>query len=90
MTRSKTYSIVQDGQAALFVTITIPTVDIDKYSDYLWDSRLGIVTAIYKKDENDEGKRIVVPSSGKVVGSIEPAPFLTTNISSIDYDYWYY
>jgi hypothetical protein len=90
MTRSRTYTITQDGQTVLWVTVVIPTKDIHKYSDYLWDSRLGVVTAIYKESEKDVGKRVLVPCTGTVAGAIEPKPYIATNISQVDLDYWYY
>ena len=82
---TKTYFIQQDGAIPLSITVTIPDDEIGKYSDYIWDSRLGLVSAMY------EGKRIIVPASGTVSGVVETKPFIQSgSIKKIDYDYWYY
>lgn len=82
---TKTYFIQQDSATPLSITVTIPDGEIDKYSDYIWDSRLGLVSAMY------EGKRIIVPASGTVSGVVETKPIIQSgSIKEIDYDYWYY
>ena len=85
---TETYTITQDGKT-MSVTVTIPDADISLYTDYQWDSSLGIVTAV------KGGKRVIVPHTGSnQSGTLDPDPEKTVthsnNIVSIQLPRLYY
>lgn len=87
---SKTYTVSQtigDTTIEHSITITIPDNEISNYSNFQWDSRTGLVTAI------KNGKRVPVPYTGNAVGTLQPGNYTiqTTNIDpqNLDYDYLY-
>lgn len=86
----KDYTISQTNGAnteiILNITITIDDNDIDKYTDYQWDSKLEIATA----KRIDTNKRVVVPYTKTVSKPLQPKAFTTTNILSVEHDYLYY
>ena len=79
----KTYKIFQDGKTLFSITVTAP--DEHSYTDLEWNSKTGLVTA---KDEN--GKTVVLEATGDIVAKIPPKEFSTENISSVDYNIWFY
>lgn len=58
---NKTYSIIQNGQAILSITVEDPG---NKYSNLQWDSKTGLVTAVI------DGKRKPIKYSGNSIGAI--------------------
>lgn len=64
---------------------TIDVSNPEDYSDYEWDSKTGLVTAL---DSN--GNRVVLPTTGNTIGRIPPCEFKTEGLISIDYNYQYY
>ena len=84
MSYTKTYRVVQDEKEILKVTVTFdPSI---LYQDIIWDSKTGLVTA------KVDGKRVVLPHTGKSCGTIAPGTFETEGLSPNDmnYHYWYY
>ena len=77
----KTYTITQNGEKALSITITVP--DGQKYSNIQWDSQTGLVTA------EINGIRQLIPYDGLGCGKLEPAPFEAEGIIDMKYSYWY-
>ena len=91
--KSRTYKIIQANEDNVNETILELTISLDdslasKYSNFEWDSKTGLVTAL----DNDTDKRVIIPytSEGKSIGTIKPAPFQTEGIVSLDYNLWYY
>lgn len=84
MVKTKTYSISQNGQVVMSITITQPKGV--KYTNIQWDSKTGVVTA----NVNNSNKRIPIPFIGEASGRISPGPFQTDGIYNINYHYWYY
>lgn len=81
-----TFTITQNG-ATMSVTVVIPDADVEYYSEYQWDSKLGLVTALRN------GKRVIVPHTGiNQTGTLDPTQTFTTsnNIIRVDRDYLYY
>lgn len=63
MAKELTYKIkekLSDGSTKeiAYVKVSIPDDDVTLYSDYEWDSKLGLVTAL------KNGKRVIVPHIG--------------------------
>ena len=76
--KSRTYKIIQANEDNVNETILELTISLDdslasKYSNFEWDSKTGLVTAL----DNDTDKRVIIPytSEGKSIGTIKPAPF---------------
>ena len=81
---SKTY-IIKQGTVTHSITITLPEGEIESYTEFQWDSRTGIVSAI------KNGVRVPIPYTGDSLCKLEPGPITSTvNISELQYDFWYY
>ena len=81
---SKTYTITQ-GTVVHSITITLPDSELTSYTDFQWDSRTGIVSAV--KNE----VRVPIPYAGNSICMLEPGEITSTeNISELQYDFWYY
>ena len=79
------YTIRQNGKTVFSIVVDI---DTDKYDDYQWDSKTGLVTAV---DVTDAArKRVIIPYTGNGTGTLEPGPFEATGITKMDYNFWYY
>ena len=79
----RTYSITQNGIKKFSITIDI---EDSTYTDFWWDSKTGLVTALNSRT----GVREIIPYTGAGIGTLEPAPFECTGISSMEYNYLYY
>lgn len=82
---NRNYTIKQNGKTVFSITIDI---DTDNYTDYQWDSKTGLVTAVDLNDANR--KRVIIPYTGNGVGTLEPGPFEAIGITKMDYNFWYY
>lgn len=80
--RKKTYIIRQNNKKVFEFTVVIP--ESGTYTDFQWDSKTGLVTALYN------GSRIPVETIGITTGTLEPMEFDAQNVVSMDYNYWYY
>jgi hypothetical protein len=81
---SKTYTVTQHGNVILEITISLPEAEAKNYTNFQWDSSTGLVTALRG------AKRVVVPSTGKSLGQIEPGPYEITNVTNVRHNFWYY
>ena len=83
---SKIYTIVCNGKT-YEITISISSGDQGYYTDYQWDSKTGEVSAY----DSRLLKRVLLSYTGTSTCEIGPGPITsTTNIRSLEYDYWYY
>lgn len=78
-----TYKITQNDTTIFEVTVE----HITGCTDYKWDSRTGLITA-----KDTDGKRVIVPYTGKAMGTVDPSkgPFKIENCIQARYHYWYY
>jgi hypothetical protein len=65
------------------ITITEPPGVI--YSNIVWDSRTGLVTAKVNGSDPEP-----IPYTGEALGKLKPGQFVANNITTMDYNYWYY
>lgn len=88
---TRTYEIKTkqaDGTWEVYRSIGIDTSLYTDYTDFQWDSRTGLVSAL---DAN--GNRVVIPHTegGKgSLGTISPGPIQTTGIEFLEYNYIYF
>lgn len=81
MTKAYTIRETVSGKVVFSFTVNIPN---NQYTNLKWDSRTGLVTALY------QGKRVPLETSGNTFGTLNPVAFTAENITSMDYNYWYY
>lgn len=82
MAKTRTYTISQNGEEVMSITITQP--DDVVYQNIQWDSKTGMVSA------EIDGKRKPIPFTGKSCGKLMPAGFVAEGFRNIQFNYWYY
>ena len=84
---AQTY-IIRKGTGSTGEVLFKFTIDItnpEDYTDYVWDSKTGLVTATKKGTD----KTYIIPTKGNTIGTIPAGAFNTEGIIQIDYNYWY-
>ena len=82
----KTYKIKQNGVDIFSITVKVPDDKANQLSDYQWDSKTGLVTAL----DASTNERVPIEYTGNALGTIEPGPYETDNILQMEHYYWYY
>lgn len=86
---TKTYTFKQkdeDGKDEVVASIKITEPKGKVYTNIIWDSKTGLVTA----NENGSKNRIIIPHEGNALVKLKPAPFTAEGVYAIDYNFWYY
>ena len=81
--KEKRYQILQNNIPVFDFIVRYPD-DTKDYNYIRWDSKTGLVTA------EVDGVRIPLETIGITTGALEPDEFEALNITSMDYNYWYY
>lgn len=85
---AQTY-IIRKGDSTedkdILFKFTIDITNPEDYTDYIWDSKTGLVTAT----EIATKKIRIIPTKENTIGTIPAGAFNTEGIVQIDYNYWY-
>ena len=83
--KTRTYKITHGGDNTLEFSISLDDSLAGRYSNFEWDSKSGLITAL----DNTTEKRVIIPHTGTTAGTIAPGPFTAEGLVSIDYNLWY-